>query len=60
MFKEIYDTLKDYEKDIDMEEETLKRPADQFRTTYVNDGDVVKINVPSSTRVEVYFYDINL
>lgn len=60
MFKEIYDTLKEYREDVNLEEETVTKTVSEFKTAFVNEGETVKLSVPASTRVEVYFYDINL
>jgi hypothetical protein len=56
MFKEIADTLKEYDS-VEMVEEKKKI---EYSTTVLNEGTQLRISIPADTRVEVNFYDINL
>lgn len=38
MFKEIYDTLKEYREDIEIQEETVSQAVSEFKTTYIQEA----------------------
>lgn len=56
MFKEIVDTLKDYDSE-QIVEESKKI---EYSATVLNEGTQLRISIPADTTVEVCLYDVNL
>lgn len=56
MFKEISDTLKQY----DSEEVVNESKKIQYSASVLNEGSQLKISIPAETAVEVCLYDVNL
>lgn len=58
LFKEINNTLNDYDKTTYVEEEENRNVF--YVTTVSNEGEVIKINIPPKTEVEVAVFPVNL
>ncbi len=56
MFKDIHDTLKDYDEAI-YEEDKINVV---YEPSLINEGDKLKLNLPEKTSVEIFSFDINL